>query len=134
MPLLNASVVTTPTSITVSGGTALAFSQSGQVQNGVVLTPVGDTDFRTRRRITCKIQHPKTLASAPNGYSQARCNAEFTVPIILANGRYTFNAISVQLRYDVETSDVQKQALLDMAAQMIIDSDFSAFWKAQSLG
>lgn len=133
MALKNATLATSPTSITVTGGTAVTFGDFGSTNNAVNLAVTSDSDFRLRRKISAKVQVPKSLPSAPNGYSQARESLEIKIPKLLANGKYTENAIQISLRTDVETTDAEKQILLDLAAQTCFDADFSSFWKAQSL-
>lgn len=132
MALRNASVVTTPTSIVVSGGTALAFSDLGSSEKGLVKLYVAADGYSVRRTIDAKVSVPKVSASSPGGWSQARSSGVYKKPKVLSNGKTTINTISVAIAFDPETTDAEKQELLDIGAQMIIDADFQSFWKAQS--
>lgn len=133
MSLQNAAVVTAPSAFTPTGGTALTFTLISQSANGVSIAVAADTDSRTRRRIETSLTVPRVSAAAPNGYTQARNELKFKKPKLLANGKFTTNEIIIQLRSDPETTQVEIQELLDVGAQALTDSDFSNFWKLQSL-
>jgi len=133
MSLLNAQLMVAPTGYTVTAGTAIAFSSFGQIgQNGYRLGVAADTDSRTRRTIETKVTLPRPDVTKPNGYTQCRNSATFKRPIILANGKVTVNTVQIIMAYDVETSDVEKNMLIDIGGQMLIDADFTSFWKAQA--
>lgn len=133
MSLNNAAVVTAPTSIAATGGTALTLASAGSdgITNRLIVT--ADTDFRTRRSIVASIKTPKPLATAPNGYTQARSKAVYTKPKLLANTKYTNNTISIEISVDVETTQTEIQELMDVGAQMLFDADFIQLWKTQNL-
>lgn len=133
MSLTNASIVIAPSSIAATGGSALAFSSSGQAGNTVTLYVAADTDLRTRRTIDVEVRKPRPNASAPNGLTQARQIATFKKPKVLANGKITTGTVSVTLAYDVEFTQTEIQELIDVGAQMLCDSDFTNLWKASSL-
>lgn len=133
MSLINAAVVTAPTSIAPTGGTALAFVATQNNGNSVTLAVASDADMRLRRSITATISPPKVSASAPNGYSQQRNEVKFKKPKLLANGKYTTNEVILTMRVDPETTQVEIQELIDVGAQMFFDADFVNFWKLQSL-
>lgn len=125
MSLVNASIVTAPSSIAPTGGTALAFASSGNLSNGKVsLVVSADTDLRTRRQIDVTVKPPAASTNAPNGYTQARVQFLFKKPKLLANGKITVNTARVEFSYDVETTQTEIQELADVAAQMSFDADF----------
>lgn len=132
MSLANASVLTGPT-ITASGGTALGLSSLGQNGNRVSLVATADTDFRTRRTMDFTAKAPNSNVAAPNGYTQARPSVLIKAPITLANGKLTVNTLRIEMAYDVETSQAQIAALMELGAQSLFDSDFVSFWKSLSL-
>lgn len=125
MSLSNASIVTAPSSIAPTGGSALVFSSSGNLSNGkVTLIVSADTDLRIRRSIDATIKNPSPSLSAPNGYTQARVSFVYKKPKLLANGKITVNTARVEFSYDVETTQTEIQELADVAAQMCFDGDF----------
>jgi len=134
MSLANASIVTAPTSIAASGGSALPFSSLGPVNAGqVVLAATADTDLRTRRLLKCTAKPPTVLSTAPNGYTQAKTETLYVKPKLLANGKITANTVQVTVKYDVETTQTEIQELLDVGAQICCDSDFTAYHKTLNL-
>jgi len=134
MSLVNAGVVTAPSSIAATGGSALAFAAGQSSATTMHLYVSADTDLRTRRTIDVVIKPPKIQPTAPNGYTQARATATYKKPKLLANGKITVNSVQVSMSYDVETTQAEIQELMDVGAQMIFDADFTALWKNQSLG
>lgn len=133
MSLLNAAVVTAPTTISVTGGSALTFVPVTNNGSNVELVVATDTDNRTRRRLLASVSLPKVSPTAPNGYTQARVEVKFRKPKLLANGKYTTNELIVSMRYDAETSDTEIQEMRDVGAQLLFDADFANTWKLQSL-
>jgi len=134
MSLSNAGIVTAPSSIAATGGTALNFSSVGSPSKGKVsLIVTADTDLRLRRTIDVSASAPTVNAGAPNGYSQARVQFLFRKPKLLANGKITVNTVSVNFGYDVETTQAEIQELLDVASQMCFDADFTPTVKSLSI-
>lgn len=134
MSIQNAAVVTAPTSIAPTGGTALSLTGTG-ISGGTDTSAyvASDTDLRTRRRIDFNISKPRVQNGTPNGYTQAKCQAKFFKPKTLANGKITVNSVSILMSYDVETSQTEIQELMDVGAQLLFDADFTNLWKAQNL-
>jgi len=121
---LNATSSTTPT-----GGTALALDSLGQTLGKNHLFFAADTDFRTRREMICTASQPRVQSSAPNGYTQARQNILLKVPLALDNGATTVNTASVQFAMDVETSDSEKDQVIQLIITALCDSNVVAFIK-----
>lgn len=133
MALLNAAIVTAPTSIAPTGGSALTFSSNG-ISNGVAeLIVPADTDQRIRRSLTVSAKSPKASTSAPNGYTQSRVTMLYRKPKLLANGKITVATAKVEFAYDVENTQLEIQELLDVAAQLCSDADFTPVVKLLSL-
>jgi hypothetical protein len=126
MGLSNAIIKTAPTSITVSGGSDVAlFVLKPYSQGKMTLAPNADTDFRTRRTIEITSKSPEIQASAPNGYTQQRTVFRFVKPKLLANGKLTTNTVTINIGYDIEATAAERQELLDVAAQLCSDADFT---------
>lgn len=119
--------------IGVTGGTATPFTTLGQGLDRHEVFFDG-SDIRTRSSATFQVKAPKVSASAPNGYTQARCTATIRVPLALDNGNVTVNTLQISFASDVETTDAEKDTLLGIAAQVLSDSDFASFWKSQAIG
>jgi len=115
-----------------TGGVSKTFASLGSTlsQHNVFFDGV---DLRTRSEAAFSTKAPKMKVDAPNGYTQARNNIVLKVPITLANGLITVNTVSLQMAYDVETSDAQKDTLISYAAQLLADTDMADFWKSQSI-
>lgn len=128
MSLSNASVLSGAT-MSPSGGTALAFESQGSTLATNKLIVTADTDLRTRREISATIKEPRVQASAPNGYTQARSILVFKAPLSLDNGNITVNTLRIELAFDVETTDAEKDELLVLGSQFLNDSDFTGFFK-----
>lgn len=117
---------TTPTSYTVTGGTALPLTDilfNGEVHK---FAPTADADLRTRRTYEFSHSDPKIAKGAPNGYSQERFKTLIKKPKILANLNSTVNTANLTFAVDVETTVAEKTALLDDIAQLCMDSNFRA--------
>jgi len=132
MSLVNAAVVTAPTSIAPTGGSALAFQAKNPGADPLQLYVAADTDLRLRRTIDISIKPPKVNAGMPNGFTQGQVVARYNKPKLLANGKITTASVRISMSYDVENSQAEIQELMDVGAQMLFDSDFTSLWKAQS--
>jgi len=129
MAISNAVLNTAPTSITVTGGSALTFtSMAPGAKNELIVS--ADTDLRTRRTMTVEAKMAKPAVGAPNGYSQQRMTVLYRKPKLLANGKIIVNTVRVEMAYDVETTQTEIQELMDVGAQTLFDADFTALWKA----
>lgn len=134
MSLNNAAIVIAPTSIAPTGGSALTFASNGlQGPGKVTLVVPTDTDYRTRRSLDVTVKPASVSAGAPNGYTQNRITFVFKKPKVLANTKITVNTVKVEFAYDVETTQTEIQELLDVAAQLCFDADFTPTVKLLSL-
>lgn len=132
MSLSNASISTGAT-VAPSGGSALAFAGSGARGDTHEIYATADTDLRTRRSIVTTVRKPRVLASAPNGYSQARCSFALKSPLTLDNGLVTVNTVRIEFSFDPETTQAEIEELRILAAQICSDADFAAAVKSLSL-
>jgi len=134
MALNNASIVAAPSSISVTGGSAVNFVSAGAVSDAMRLIVPTDADFRTRRSIDFSVKVPKVNSSSINGYTLGRARALYKQPKLLANGKIVTNTVALEIAYDFESTDVEVQRMLDTGAQLFFDTDFTSFWKYLSLG
>lgn len=133
MSLTNATVITGGT-LSAAGGSSVAYSVYGLSAGKMTIGVSADTDIRLRRTIGLSVVPSRPLASAPNGYTQSRAKAVIKHPILLANGKYTTCSVGIDISFDPEMSSTEKTKMLDTAAQLFFDADFSDFVKNLSLG
>lgn len=119
--------------VSATGGTALVFAEDGvTIANGVHLIVPADADYRTRRSVTAKVKQP-TFDAKTGKYGKDRKTQSFTQPIILADGTVAFNVIRVEREVHPETSASAAAELNLIGAQLLVDSDESAFWATGAL-
>lgn len=130
MALSSKSLNTGPT-LSSTGGTAVAFTSFGSALSGLILGVAADTDQRIRRFIEVNVSRSRVQSGAPNGYTQSRTEIVLKKPKLLANSKYTTNTLRISLSVDPETTDTERNEMLDMGAQMFIDTDFRSALKNQ---
>lgn len=118
--------------VSSAGGTAKALTSLGDTANSHNAFFEGP-DFLTRNVAEFSTKTPKVSSSAPNGYTQQRSNLKLKFPLALDNGNVTINTVDIGVSCDIETTDAEKDTILSYAAQFLSDTDFSAFWKNQSV-
>lgn len=130
MPL-NGAVINSGATLSIAGGTAKTFTSDGMsIVNGIHLIDASVTDFRVQPSVTLKVKRP-VLAS--NGtYSKAKLSATYKVPILLASGATSFEIIRIERESHPEASAASRLDLNVMGAQMLFDTDFTAFWASGS--
>lgn len=126
-----ATIKTGASAITVTGGTDLTFTQAAILSAGRVLKVMSDATL-TLRQIKQYYKAARTLATAPNGFTQERKEMIALVPMTLANGKITNNQVGVWISHDPEASAAQKLELELIGAQMLMDGDFADFWSQGS--
>jgi hypothetical protein len=132
MSISNMSVLVGGT-ITASAGTATSVISKGiQGQNHpVILDDASNFDAQTTIVFTAK--EPKISDNAPNGYTQKRSSFKILSPLALDNLKKTVNTASFSISVDPETTAAELEALKVLAAQCIMDTDFSDFYEKQAL-
>lgn len=132
MGLKNMSLLATAT-ISVSGGSALAFADNGvSIPNGIQVIVPSDIDYQTRRVATVKYR-PPTIDPKTRVYSKDKKSISLTLPQVLADGRVVFNTIRVEREVHPSLSAATAVELNKLAAQLLIDTDADAFWATGSL-
>jgi hypothetical protein len=116
----------------IIGGTATPLTSLGNTLNTHNLFMDG-TDHLTRTEVVATVKQPKPSVGAPNGYTQARSILTIKTPLALDNGNYTVNTVQISFSCDVETTQAEKQTLLNFAVNALSDSDFTEFWENQSV-
>jgi hypothetical protein len=117
-----------------TGGTSTPFIDKGSSGSGERKLILDDgSDYIDSTIVSLSIKDPVANNGAPNGYTQQRSSIKAVVPLELANGNRTTNTVTIQFSCDPETTDAQKAALIELGAQLLIQSDMESFWKQQSL-
>jgi hypothetical protein len=91
-----------------------------------------DLSLLEQKTLNLSVKPAKANASAPNGYSQARCSATLSQPFALDNGERTVNTGRVELALDPEATPAERKALRYNLALVLLDADFDEFWDEQS--
>lgn len=119
--------------VTASGGAAQVFGPDGlTIQNGLHLVVPADADYQTRRQATIKYR-PPTLDPKTGAYSKDKKSMSYVKPIVLSSGKVVFNTIRVEREVDPSLSAADAAELNIIGAQMLTDTDVSAFWGSGSL-
>jgi hypothetical protein len=128
MSILNASVLVDGT-VATTGGTATSMIMMGDGEN--VILDEG-LEFNAQTKIAFHSKDPKVSSTAPNGYTQHRTTIKILKPLLLDNGNYTMNSVTITFGVDHETTDAEITSLRVLAAQLLHDSDFDDFWNVGS--
>jgi hypothetical protein len=132
MSIENSSVLVDGT-IAASAGTATPLLVLGNSLDTVKAQLDQDLDFLNSIAIEFSTKVPKVSNGAPNGYTKRRKRVKVVIPITLANGNVSSRTIILEHASDVESTPADIQSDLVLGAQLLSDSDFSDFWKQQSL-
>lgn len=133
MGLKTMSLSANATAITVTGGTALVFSDDGvTIPNGLHLIVPADADYQTRRQVTAKYRQP-TLDPKTGVYSKDKKSICLALPQVLADGRVVFNTIRIEREVHPSLSAANAEELCKLGAQILTDADVVSFWATGSL-
>lgn len=132
MPLNGLSISDASTSLSVTGGSAKAFTiTSVPVPNGINVADFTETDFRLRRHITFRNRNP---AKQPNGeFSKAKRSFNFTTPIAAADGSIKYIVDRWESEQPVEATATQLANHRRNVAQLLFDSDVELFHTGGSI-
>jgi len=130
---IDSSVILVGGTTSSTGGTSTGFivKGSGDGNKKVILDDA--SEFIDSQQYTFSVSDPVVNSGAPNGYTQQRSTVKCVVPLNLDNGNRTTNTVTISLAFDPETTDTEKEALIELGAQLLIQSSLDDFWKKQSL-
>lgn len=132
MSIDSASVPLGPSSWAPTGGSATTVKVRSRTGNALVAYLDEDLSLLEQKTLNLSVKPPKANASAPNGYTQARCSAALNQPFSLDNGEMTVNTGRVELSLDPEATPAERKALRYNLALILLDSEFDEFWDEQS--
>lgn len=117
---------------TTTGGTAMALASDGvSVKNGIHVADMAETNFLVRTNLTLKTRNPAKQSDGT--YSKAKRYATIVVPKAIASGEVVFNLVRIETEAHPETTDAELTNLFMLGAQLLTDSDLTAFFKTGSL-
>lgn len=120
------------TAMTPSDGTDFTLTPDGQtVPSGLHLADAAQTDFRIRRNCTVKNKVPTVQADGT--YTKDKKSMTFVAPKILASGKTVFNLIRIEREIHPESTAAEALDLNMIGAQLLSDTDLTAFWASGSL-
>lgn len=132
MGLKDLSLVTGST-ISVTGGTPLVFSDDGvTITNGLHLVVPEDPDYSIRRQMTLKVKSP-TIDVKTGTYSKDKKSVSFVIPFVSPQGRVIFNTIRIEREFHPTSTPADAAYLLEIGAQICTDVAFGKFWATGSL-
>ena len=132
MSISNLSLQKNATGGTTTGGTAMALASDGvSVKNGIHVADMGEVNFLVRTNLTLKTRNPAKQADGT--YSKAKRFATIVVPKAIASGEVVFNLVRIETEAHPETTDTELTNLMMLGAQLLTDSDLTAFFKTGSL-
>lgn len=126
MPVNGLSIQTGATSLSVTGGTAQAFTPDGQtVTNGVHVAASAVADFRVRPHISFQNRNP--VRKGDGSYTQGTRTFKLTVPYMDADGVVHYDTYVVERRYSPVIPEANLKSARYMCAQLLFDSDVENF-------
>lgn len=132
MSITNLSLQKNATGGTTTGGTAMALASDGvSVKNGIHVADMNEVNFLIRTNLTLKTRNPAKQADGT--YSKAKRFATIVVPKVIASGEVVFNLVRVETEAHPEMTDAELTNLFMLGAQLLTDSDLTAFFKTGSL-
>jgi len=121
--------------VSTTGGTSTSFVPNGaDVKGGVQVVDSANTNAVTRASITFRTIKAAVLDTVTGLFTgKSKRQAQLVRPKVLASGRVVFPLVRVELELHPEMTDAEITALMSEGAQLLADSDFTAFWKLGSV-
>jgi len=119
--------------VSTSGGTAQVFADDGvTIANGVHLIVPADADYQTRKSATVKYR-PPTTDPKTNSYTKDKKSISYTLPMVLESGAVVFNVLRIEREVHPSLTAAEAAELNVIGAQLLTDTDATAFWATGSL-
>lgn len=133
MPINGGSIADSATSLSVTGGTAQAFTPDGQeVTNGVHVAAAAVADFRVRPHMTFKNKNPQRKAD--NSFTLGTRTRIVTEPYLdSTTGVVHYVTWTLEERYSPVIPAATLKSARYKAAQTLFDSDYENFNTAGDL-
>lgn len=132
MPLSSLIVKRGATAMTPTAGTDVTFTPDGVVvTRGVHVADASEADFRIRQSMMFQNRNP--ALNSDGTYTKDKKVCTITKPKILATGKVVFNVLRIEREIHPESTAAEALDFNMLGAQVLSDSDVTAFWASGSL-
>lgn len=132
MPLKGLAIADNSTSLSVTGGTAVTFTETSvEVAGGINVADHSQADFRLRRHVTFRNRNPRRLTDGT--FSKAKRSFVFTTPVETASGTIDYLVDRWESEIPTAASPVVVANHRRNVAQLMFDSDVESFHTTGSL-
>lgn len=134
MGLQNATLLVGGT-VSTTGGTSVVFVNNGsQVTGGIQIVDSANTNAVTRASLTFRTIKTAALDLVTGLFAgKIKRQAQLVRPKVTASGRVVFPLVRIEVEFSPENTDAEISALLSEGAQLLVDTDFTSFWKIGSV-
>lgn len=133
MSVQNASLQLGATSMSVTGGTALAFQGDGTtVQNGTRISDTAATDLRLQKSIELR-NRPSSMDFRTGKWSKTKRSSVVRFPVADADGNIELAFGRLEFDYPSFMSAADRDSLRYLTCQVGTDSDFATFHASGSV-
>lgn len=121
--------------VSTTGGTSVAFVNNGsQVTGGIQVVDSTNTNAVTRASLTFRTIKTAVLDLVTGLFTgKIKRQAQLVRPKVTASGRVVFPLVRIEVEFSPENTDAEISALLSEGAQLLVDADFTSFWKIGSV-
>ncbi len=128
MSIDNATIKTGATTVAATGGDDQILSKvSGE--NGITVVFDGDSVFASRRTVHFRYTDPPISGSSATGYGKAKRTFTLRYPEEVSTGVFEPIIVDVSIRSNSTTTAAIMQAVRNVVAQLIIDTEFDDFYE-----
>lgn len=121
------SVNSAATSMSVTGGTALAFTETAKaVPSGIEVSAASVADFRVRPFVEFKNRQP--VVQSDGSYSKAKREVKLVCPRLDANNKPYFDVVRITFEASPLTTDANQLDMRLMAGQILGLATLATFW------
>lgn len=115
--------------LTFTASEAAVYAEDGMaIANGVHVICTSDESALNRKQITFKVR-PAAYDTKTNSYSKSKNGISVSKPITLANGSVSFLTARVELEAHPEATAGDVNVIVNHAAEILLDPEYSAFWQ-----
>jgi len=130
---INGGAILLDGTVSATGGTSTTLLSKGENGETHKVMLNDGAAFVSQKTLDFSVKEPRVSNSSPSGYTQARSIVVLKFPKILADGSRTVNTLRLECSSDINTTDAERLTMRSAAAQLLVDSDITSFWNAQSL-
>lgn len=119
--------------LSASGGTVTSLKSLGNNTEYHNLIIDDGTSIGEQTNLKASVKRPRVDSTAPNGYTQARNTLSVYRPVTPSGGVRTLNSVAITVSVDPSSTDAQVTELVNIAGQLMTDSDAVDFFTDQSV-